>query len=511
MHEESFVRELCITSVSACFELINDTPYFADMPYDVYLNNKKVLENVKTNVFSFFDLFPKTEYLLRIGDETLSFMTKSETGCLCAREFGACGDGVTNDTIALQNAINTCQNNGRVRVEPGTYLTGPLTLKSDITLELCEGATLLGVTDESLFPVIPGQFTDPVTGNVVELSSWEGEASNCHQSFISGHFLSNINIVGRGVIDANAVNSTWWDRPKREDVARPKLVFLNRCENVLFHGVSVQNSPSWTLHPFFSKHISFLDMNIKNPKDSPNTDGADPEACDDVRFIGIRFSVGDDAIAIKSGKMALGMKYKTPANHHLVRNCLMEFAHGGVVLGSEMSGGIQNLSVSQCYFLHTDRGLRIKTRRGRGKYAVIDGVEFSNIRMDNVLTPLVVNMFYFCDPDGKTEYVWSKEKLPVDDRTPFLGKFTFRDMLCTDCEWAAGYFYGLPEMPIKEINIENVTFSMKENASEGRCAMMTDAEVCQKRGLVFHNVENVNLNNVVMEGVEGPTITREFS
>ncbi len=509
MNKETFIRELCITSVSACFELVNDEPYFSGHSYDVTLNNETYLKNVKTNVFSFFDLLPGTEYTFCIDGHTESFKTKQESGCLSVRGFGAVGDGCTNDTTALQNAINTCPVDGRVKVENGTYLTGPLTLKSNMTLEICEGATLIGVTEESLFPIVPAYYIDPVTGEVTELSSWEGEAFDCHQSFISGHFLSNVSVVGKGIIDANAENSTWWDNPKRKDAARPKLLFLNRCDNILFHGVTVQNSPSWTLHPFFSKHVSFLDMNVKNPANSPNTDGADPEACDDVRFIGVHFSVGDDAIAIKSGKMALGMKYKTPADHHLVRNCLMEYAHGGVVLGSEMSGGVKNLSVSQCYFLHTDRGLRIKTRRGRGKYAVIDGVEFSNIRMDNVLTPLVINMFYYCDPDGKTEYVWSKEKLPVDDRTPFLGKFTFRDMTCTDCEWAAGFFYGLPEMPIKEVNIQNVSFTMKEDAGEGACAMMTDAEICHKRGLIFHNVETVNLDNVTINGCEGEAVTRE--
>lgn len=506
---ESFVREICITSVSACFECVNNAPYYAEKPYNVKLNGTVVLENVKTNVFSFFDLLPDTEYTLEIDGKTERFKTLTETCAFDVRQLGAVGDGVTNDTIAIQNAINMCPENGRVRVEAGTYLTGPLTLKSNMTLEVCEGATILGVTDENLFPIVPGGIIDRVTGDELELSSWEGATSPVRQSFISGHFLSNIKVVGRGVIDANAQNSTWWQNPKRKDAARPKLVFLNRCEDITFHGVTVQNSPAWTLHPFFCKNVDFLDMNVKNPSNSPNTDGADPEACDNVRFIGVRFSVGDDAIAIKSGKIELGMKYKQPADHHVVRNCLMEYAHGGVVLGSEMAGGVTNLTVSQCYFLHTDRGLRIKTRRGRGKYAIIDGVEFSNIRMDNVLTPFVINMFYYCDPDGKTEYVWSKEKLPVDDRTPYLGKFTFRDMTCTDCEWAAGYFYGLPEMPIKEINIQNVSFQMKSDATEGACAMMTDAEICSKRGLVFHNVENVNIDNVKIEGQVGPEIVRD--
>ena len=134
------------------------------------------------------------------------------------------------------------------------------------------------------------------------------------------------------------------------------------------------NSPAWTIHPYFSKNVRFLDLYIKNHKYSHNTDGCDPESCDGVDIIGVRFSVGDDCIAIKAGKIYMGMKYQTPCKNLTIRNCYMKDGHGGVVLGSEMSGGIKDLTVERCIFEGTDRGLRIKTRRGRGKYAIIDGV-----------------------------------------------------------------------------------------------------------------------------------------
>ena len=128
----------------------------------------------------------------------------------------------------------------------------------------------------------------------------------------------------------------------------------------------------------------------------------------------------------------------------------MAFGHGAVVLGSEISGGIKNISVTQCYFESTDRGLRIKTRRGRGKDSIIDEILFENIYMNNVLAPLTVNMFYFCDWDGKTEYVWSKEPLKLEERTPYIGRFKFKDIVCDNVHSAAGYFYGLPEQTIKK-------------------------------------------------------------
>ena len=494
---------LYVSSVSACFELENTSPYYAEEAFEVTVNGAPALVGVRTNVFSLFELKPGTEYTVAVGEHALTIRTKEETGCLSVKDFGAVGDGVTNDTAAIQGAIQCCPKNGRILVPAGTYYVGPLVLKSHMTLHLQQGAILLGDTCEEHYPVLPGEIHDAHTGAEVQISSWEGNPFPCRQSFISAHFCEDIHIVGQGVIDGNAVNAAWWVDVKKRKIGRPKLVFLNQCENVMFHGILGRNSACWNFHPFFSKHIHFYNTAVEAPKDSPNTDGTDPESCDDVAYIGMRFSVGDDAIAIKAGKMYMGMKYKTPATNHLVRNCLMEYAHGAMVLGSEMSGGVKDLTVSQCYFSHTDRGLRIKTRRGRGKYAVIDGVEFSNIKMDNVMAPLVMNMYYFCDPDGHEEIVWSKEPHPVDDTTPYLGKFTFRDMDCTDCEWAAGYFYGLTEQPIGEVNIENVRFTFKPDAQRGRPAMMDYIDDECKRGLYFNCVRKVALKNVTMSGQDG--------
>ena len=498
---------LYASSVSACFELENSSAYYTEAAYDVAVNGAPALTGVRTNVFSLFGLQPGTEYTVEVAGDSLTFSTKTESACVSVGSFGAVGDGITDDTAAIQNAVDFCPKNGRVTVPPGTYFIRPLVLKSHMTLELQEGAVLLGDPCEDHYPILPGEITDPVTGQAYQISSWEGNPFPCRQSFLSAHNAENLAIVGRGIIDGNAQNSTWWENVKTRKIGRPKLVFMNRCENLVFHGITGRNSACWNFHPFFCKGVRFYNIAVEAPKDSPNTDGTDPESCDDVHFIGIRYSVGDDAIAIKSGKMYMGMKYQTPATRHVIRNCLMEYAHGAVVLGSEMSGGVKELSVSQCLFSHTDRGLRIKTRRGRGKYAVIDGVEFSNIVMDNVMAPLVMNMYYFCDPDGHEEIVWSKEAHPVDDTTPYLGRFHFRDMVCTDCEWAAGYFYGLVERPIESVTIENVRFTVKADARSGRPAMMDYIDDECKRGLYFNYVNHVRLKNVTVTGQDGDRVT----
>ena len=496
-------HNLYVSSVSACFELENSSPYYAENAFDVTVNGAPALQGVRTNVFSLFDLTPGTEYTVAVGDCSLRFTTLQESACISVRDFGAVGDGVTDDTAAVQNTINACPRNGRVLVPAGTYMVRPLVLKSNMTLDLQKDAVLLGDICEEHYPLVPGEIKDARTGEELQISTWEGNPYLCHQSFISAFYAENITIVGQGAIDGNAQNSTWWNNVRERTIGRPRLVFFNHCEHIVFHGITGKNSASWNFHPFFCRDVGFYNIAVEAPKDSPNTDGTNPESCDDVRFIGVRYSVGDDAIAIKSGKIYMGMKYQTPATNHVVRNCLMEYAHGAMVLGSEMAGGVKDIAVSQCYFLHTDRGLRIKTRRGRGKYAVIDGVEFSNIKMDNVMAPLVMNMYYFCDPDGHDEIVWSKEPHPVDDTTPYLGKFTFRDMDCTDCEWAAGYFYGLTEQPIGSVTIENVHFTFKEGAQAGYPAMMDFIDEECRRGLYFNGVKQVHLKNVTMSGQDG--------
>lgn len=499
-------KQLFVSGVSACFEFVNDNPYYTPKKYKVILNGVEEKIERDTNVFSLFNLTPNTKYTVKttLGGE-ITFVTAKETGVIDVKELGAKGDGVADDTFVIQLAINDCPAGGRVVVPEGTYLIRPLTLKSDITIELKKGATLLGDTVEAHYPVLPARVY--YGGKEEIIASWEGDPYDCYQSLIFAYKQKNINIVGEGFINGNANNSTWWATPKGRKIARPRLVFLNKCENVVMHGVSGGNSASWNLHPYFSKNLKFLDVSVKCPADAPNTDGLDPESCDGVEIIGCKFSVGDDCVALKSGKLYMGKTYKTPANNHTLRNNLFCDGHGAIVLGSEMSGGVKNLTVGQCIFKSTDRGLRIKSRRGRGKDAIIDGVCFENIKMTDVKTPLVINMYYFCDPDGKSDYVWSHDKnIPVDDGTPYMGKFTFRNIDCVDCECMAAWFDGLSEQPIKEVEIDNVHFTFKPDAKPFVPAMALKVTEHCKEGIYVDNVEKLILKNVTVDGIDGEQV-----
>ena len=498
-------KPIVITSRSVTLEMQN-SDIVTTNEYELFVNSE-LYTKTNMNVVSIFELNPDTEYEIAVKvngkSEKITVKTLFESVCLNVKRFGAKGDGVNNDTNAIQAAILACPDNGRVYIPDGNYYSSALFLRSNITIELSKNARLVGDVDRTHYPILPGMTYTSDEKDEYNLGSWEGNPLDCFASIITGINVENINIIGQGVIDGNANNSDWWVDVRTRRIAwRPRGVFLNKCKNITLQGVTVTNTPSWNLHPYFSENLKFIDLKIINPKNSPNTDGCDPESCKNVDIIGVNFSVGDDCIAIKSGKIYMGRKYKKPSELFNIRNCTMNFGHGSIVLGSEMSGGIKDITVSQCLFNQTDRGLRIKTRRGRGKDAIIDGITFENIKMEKVLTPLVINMFYYCDPDGHTEYVYSKEKLPVDDRTPYLGKFVFKDIDCEDVNVAAGTFFGLPEQPIDSITIDNVSFHYAENPIADKPAMMDGLDAMSGRGIIISYVNEVNIKNVTFTGLK---------
>lgn len=502
------VRLVMTTARSAVIEIADGGKYFAKAEYSIRVNGREALTADKT-IISLYDLKPDSDYVVEVfaGTEKkggVKLHTDHEFVTLDVRRFGAKGDGVQDDTHAIQAAVLACPRDSRVLIPAGTYRITSLFLKSHTRIELAEGAELKAFTEKEKFPVFPGMIESYDEKEQYNLGSWEGNPLPMYTGIICGVDVEDVVIYGRGTINGNASREDWWKNPKNyKDVFRPRLFFINGCRNVTLQGVTCCNSPAWTLHPYFSNDLKFIDLNVLNPADSPNTDGCDPESCKNVDILGVRFSLGDDCIAVKSGKIYMGRKYKVPSENIMIRQCLMENGHGAVTLGSEMAGGVLNLTVEDCVFRHTDRGLRVKTRRGRGKDAVLNNIIFRGLELDHVMTPLVVNSFYFCDPDGKTSYVQSRDPYPVDDRTPSIKRLVFEDMKCTNCHVAAAYFDGLPEQKIEEIVMRNISFSYAEDAKFDVPAMSVGVSKSSRRGLYARNVSKLIMENVVIEGQDG--------
>uniref|UniRef100_UPI00047EF9F3 glycoside hydrolase family 28 protein n=1 Tax=Caldanaerobius polysaccharolyticus TaxID=44256 RepID=UPI00047EF9F3 len=498
------INIVSITSRTISIEIENDECFYTKNKVNIFLNGDK-LGVVDTNVFTIKNLTPDSDYVVWIEDcitkersGKISVRTNAESAVVNVRDFGAKGDGEWLDTSAIQAAIFACPENGRVFFPEGRYLTLPIFLKSNITLELGKGAVLLGAKKRELYPILPGLIKSNREGKDYYLGSWEGEAVDSFASIVTGIDVENVSVIGEGTIDGNSDFDTWWHEAKIKKIAwRPKTIFLNKCKNILVEGITIKNSPSWTIHPLMCENLKFINLDIKNPKDAPNTDGLDPESCKNVLILGTRFSVGDDCIAIKSGKFCTTEKFPVPSEEIHIRNCLMEYGHGAVVIGSEMSGGVKKVYVEKCIFNMTDRGIRLKTRRGRG--GVIDEIYVSTIKMNKVLTPFTINSFYNCDADGKTEYVWSKQKLPVDHRTPYIGSIHLRDIKCTDAQIAAGFMYGLPERKVENVTMEDIYVHFDTNAKLGYAEMLSFAEPMCRNGFYFNNIRKLRLKNVVLE------------
>ena len=511
-----------ITATTITIELENESCYFTDRTYSLVVDDLLVYP-VTTNVFTISKLNANTEYKLKlvtedgIAENIQIIRTDSESAILNIRDFGAVGDSKHMDTGAIQAAILAAPKGGRVVVPKGIYRCTSLFLKSHITLDLEEEAVILGHHKRDDYPILPSNLYHTDENKSQCLSFWEGEPAEAYASLITGIGLENVKIVGTGTIDANAEAGGWWIDPKTKRGAwRPRTIYLMNCKDIIIKGIQIKNSPSWTIHPVRCQQTKFINISIENPKDSPNTDGINPESCKDIEILGVKFSLGDDCVAIKSGKYAVAPAIVIPSENIKIRNCLMQYGHGAVVIGSEMSGGVRNVFVEKCFFMNTDRGFRIKTRRGRGNTAIIDDIHVKNIKMDGVLTPFTINSFYFCDQDGKTEYVWSKEKLPKDKRTPLIGALTFEDIECTNTEVCAGFIYGLPEERIRSLVFKDIHINYKEDAQADYPEMLSFQEKLVSAGFIFKNIlklrlENVNVINPIGEAIDLENIEDYFA
>ena len=480
---------LTARTAALCLKLDENSKFFLPYKSDwvLYRNGQRVRSGKTDRVITFLDgLEPSTHYEYSLsGGESFSFTTKPCAGRIDIRDFGADSEA-PNNSEALVAALAHVPQGGTLAIPAGRWLTAPLFLKSHMTLHLEEGASLVFITDRDQVPILPARTE---TGQM--LGSWEGLPEACYASLVTAINCEELTITGSGILDGSGAEGDWWSWPKekRNGARRARTLFLNNCRKVDISGITVQNSPSWTIHPLYCSEIDFVGLSVKNPADSPNTDGLDPECCEKVLLEGIHFTVGDDCIAIKACKRGDdgSADHIRPCQDLTIRHCYMERGHGAVVIGSEMSGSVRNVTVEHCEFVGTDRGLRLKTRRGRG--GEIAHIRCAHCIMDGVHTAIVANCHYFCDHDGKSEWVQSRDPYPVDESTPSIHDIEVDDLEIRNVRVAVGAFFGLPEMPIRNTVISNIRASFDDSPKGDVPVMALHVPHCHHAGFVSENAE----------------------
>lgn len=465
-------------------------------------------------------------------------------------DYGAVGDGHTKNTRAFADAIKACAEagGGRVVVPAGMWLTGAIEFKSNLNLHLEQGAVIQFSEDYEDYPLIQ--------------STWEDRPRVQCMSPLYANGLENVAITGQGIIDGagqawrpvkkfkmterqwkeliasggvlNDAGDMWWptkealngprilaslqrkDDVTLEDYAsvrsylRPVMVALIQCKNVLLDGPTFQNSPAWNIHPLLCENVIVRNINVRNPWYSQNGDGLDLESCRNVIVTNCRFDVGDDAICLKSGRDEYGRRRGKPSERILISDCTVYHGHGGFVIGSEMSGGVRNIFVFNCTFIGTDVGLRFKSTRGRG--GIVENIFIEDIRMTNIATEAIrFNMYYGgrapIPEEGEQQDSSARgEVFPVNEGTP-----QFRKIYCKNitCRGAAGavLLQGLPEMPIREIELENILISADTGlvCTDAEQIKLTNVKILPEKSPVFsfYDSRDVTMQIIRDEESEG--------
>lgn len=381
--------------------------------------------------------------------------------------FGAIADGTSDSTEAFRKAISACNQagGGRVLVPAGNFLTGAIHLLSNVNLHLVEGSTIKFSRDPAKFlPVV--------------FSRWEGVELMNYSPFIYALDQKNIAITGQGTLDGQSGAEAWWpwvgraewgwkagqptaraDRQKLFEMAernvpvgervfggghylRPQFIQPYRCENVLIEGVTIKNSPMWEIHPVLCRNVTVRKVNISSH--GPNNDGCDPESCRDVLIEDCIFDTGDDCIAIKSGRNADGRRLHVPSENFIIQGCQMKDGHGGVTIGSEISGGVRNVFAQNCVMSSPklDRALRIKNNAMRG--GLIENIYMRNVDVGEVAEAVVAIDFYY-------------EEGATGGFTPVVRNVEVRNVKSSKSKYAL-YLRGFKNAPITDIRLEHCSF-----------------------------------------------------
>ena len=350
--------------------------------------------------------------------------------------FGAKGDGVSKDTAAIQKAIDTCAaapKGGVVLLSGKTFVTGPILLKSNITLQISAGTTLLGSPDREDYP------------------HWKFAGKDTVQPLVGSLNAENVAILGAGTIDGNG--QIWWDYVKGvkdsgvlgTDHPRPMGLVFDHTKHVRVEGITVQNAGFWQIVPYYADDLTFKNIRILAPH-SPNTDAIDPFSSSHIVIDHVFSSVGDDNIAIKSGAIN-SPGPDAPSTYITITDCTFENGHG-LSIGSEIAGGVQHVHAERIHFKGTDQGIRIKANRDRGND--VSDISFKDIEMVDVKTAILVTEYYpNAAPDGEVPAE------PIARLTPKFHDIHIENVHATG-SGSDGIIVGLPESPVADITLKNV-------------------------------------------------------
>lgn len=457
-------------------------------------------------------------------------------------DFGAVSGGLVLNSKAFEQAIETVsqKGGGKVIIPSGIWLTGPIILKSNLELHAESGALIVFSTNKDLYPVIETSFEgldtwrciSPIYGKNIENVAFTGsgvwDGSGDAWRFVKKSKLTDSQwkklLASGGVL--NEKKDEWYPSEQfkkahetadmnvpvnlktREeyeairDFLRPVMVSIQNSKRILFDGPVFQNSPAWCIHPLMVEDLIVRNITVRNPWYSQNGDGIDIESCKNALVENSYFDVGDDAICIKSGKDEDGRRRGVPSENLIIRNNIVYHGHGGVTVGSEMSGGVRNVHVSDCTFMGTDVGLRFKSNRGRG--GVVENIYISNIRMTDIPTNAIsFNLYYGGKSvsemlaDGGTGDFAKPE--PVTVATPQFKNISIKNVTVKGALYAV-FLQGLPEMNVENIELSNMLIQSENGFSVVDASGLKIENVTLRTknpvAFEFYNTKNVEIKNL---------------